>query len=72
MIFLSLIIFRTVSSLTGNNVKELFTHVKKELEEQKRYILNNKRRDDIIRINEPIKKNNLYPDLTGRLNKCCF
>lgn len=64
----------STSSLTGNNVKELFTHVKKELEElgRKRYILNNKSRNDIIRINEPIKKNNLYPDLTGRLNKCCF
>jgi small GTP-binding protein len=62
----------STSSLTGNNINELFLHIKKELEDlgRKRHILNKGKQKTII-ISEDTGKNS-YPDLRERLNKCCF
>lgn len=63
----------STSSLTGNNVKELFKHIKKELEEigQRRKLLNGKLTNSIIKVSNETTEN-FYSNLSGRLNKCCF
>ena len=61
----------STSSVTGKNVKEVFKHIKKELEEigQRRYLLNGKLKNTFIRLE---KKTDNYDNGWGRLNNCCF
>jgi len=63
----------STSSLTGNNIKELFKHIKKQLEEvgERRKLLNGKLANSIIKVNNETSEN-IYNNLSGRLNKCCF
>ena len=65
--------FFSTSSYSGNNIQELFKHIKIELEEtgERRHNLNGIKSGN-IRLNEEIPKSNIYRDLTGPLNKCCY
>ena len=62
----------STSSVTGNNINELFKHIKNDLEElgERRHIFNN---TNTIKLSEEVTLgSNKYPDLAGPLNKCCF
>ena len=62
----------STSSATGNNINELFKHIKKDLEElgERRHIFNV---NGTIKLTEvPQQRSNKYRDLAGPLNKCCF
>lgn len=60
----------STSSVTGNNVKEVFKHIKKELEEigGRRYLLNDKLKNTLISLDD----RNIENSISGQLNKCCF
>ena len=64
--------FFSTSSYSGDNIQELFKHIKKELEEtgERRHNLNGIKSNIIL--TQEVPKSDEFRDLAGPLKKCCF